>query len=298
MNLTELSSPIRMYWDLGPERDGAVLDHGRIAAEIAANKVLSLQITETNPALSRACFSILDTLKDKTIALSLVAPRTALDARTLGLLHNLRVKVVFMTAATRDELGPVAEIANHSAEKPAIGVSFSVSRSNFRDLPDVLTYCIDHGIANLLLPMQRLMEEEACFSFTAEERRELTARLQRIEKPAGLKITIHDPFLWRAFFPNVDFPNGGCQAANTMLYLSPEADVYPCPSLPVKIGSLLTLSLAEIIRSDRKKELRRDILTRPPDCEQCKELKQCKGGCRGRSYRMKKTLKEADPACR
>lgn len=298
MNLRDLAWPIRIYWDISPAGNAVTPDYRKITGEIAANKVLSLQVTESEPFLSQACLTVLDELKDKMVALSLVAPLTALDDKTLGVLRRLSVKVLLVSTASRDELEPVAEISRQAEGRPAIGISYSVTRVNYHELPEVLTFCLDHKIANLVLPMQRLISGEDCFSFSTEERKELTSRLEKTVKPAWMKIIIHDPFLWRAFSPTVEFPGGGCQAANTMLYISGEADVYPCPSLPVKIGNLLKTSLREVVRSDRKKELRENLRTSPSDCRDCGDLDQCKGGCRGRAYVMAHSLDSRDPACK
>jgi GeoRSP system SPASM domain protein len=142
------------------------------------------------------------------------------------------------------------------------------------------------------------MYERDCFYLSRHEREELAARLQEFEIPADLKLIIHDPFLWRVFYPSVAFPDGGCQAANTMLYISREVDVYPCPTLPVIIGNLMRTSLKEIIQSDLKKDVRKMLISAPRGCGDCKELDQCKGGCRGRTYAMKTSLNEPDPSCK
>ena len=80
--------------------------------------------------------------------------------------------------------------------------------------------------------------------------------LEEIGGVVGLRLTIHDPFLWRAFNPGIPFPQGGCQAANTMIAISPDRGVYPCPTLPVRLGELDSLSLKQIIASPAKKEFR------------------------------------------
>ncbi len=298
MNLQELASPIRMYWDIGPSPSLTYRDYRRIADEIAANKLLTLQITETSPGLSGPSLAVLEALRDKPVALSLVVPLSALDVPVLDLLHAIPLKVLFVQTASLDGLGRIAELAGASGGKTAVGVSFPVTRENFRTLPELLNGCIEREITQVLLPMQRPATGVECFTFSRKEREELTAELGAITKPAWLKITIHDPFLWRAVYPDVEFPNGGCQAANTMLYISPDAEVYPCPMLPVKIGSLLTSSLGEVIRSDRKKGLRKTLLEGPDVCRECGELGQCRGGCRGRAYVMQGTMNGPDPACR
>ncbi len=297
MNLKELTTPIQMYWDIGPNDHIGPSDYQRIADEIAANKFLSLQITEAAPILSEAVLTVIKALADKPIALSLVLTRPAVDDQVLGLLRRFHLAMVFLTTSSLDELIAVLTSKGRKAGTQDIGVSFPVSRSNYRDLPAVLSNCAGRDIQQLLLPMQRLATGEKCFWLTAEERKELDERLKHIDRPAGLKITIHDPFLWKTFNPSVDFPGGGCQAANTMLYISTEGDVYPCPSFPMKLGSLIKGSLGEILKSDGKKDLRKMLISHPRECTDCDEREQCRGGCRGRSYRAGNSVQSPDPAC-
>jgi GeoRSP system SPASM domain protein len=294
--IAELGSPIRTYWDVNESTSAS--ECRRIARELVANKMLSLQITETGSDLSPSCLAILDSLKNDPLAVSLVAPLSALDAAAISRIQQTTVKVLFAVARALSDLDAVAALSGTTKGKPAIGLSFPVNRENFRDLPTVLSFCVEQKVPHLLLPMQRLMTDEQCFSFTKAERDELSAKLGEIAKPANLKITIHDPFLWRAFYPTIEFPNGGCQAANTMLYIAPNADVYPCPTLPIKMGSLLLIPLKDLISSAVKKDLRRKILQKPVECETCSENDQCKGGCRGRAHRIAGSLQAPDPACR
>ena len=296
MNLKELSSPIRMYWDLGPE-PASRLDHARIAGEIAAAKVLTLQLTESGPTLSTPCLTVLETLKDKPLALSLVLPIACRDDGMFEQLRRFPIRLLLFSTSDPASLRTIVEIKKQVQGKPPVGAAFSVTRSNFRMLPDVLEFCIGQRVETLVLPMLRLAGREEVFSFSAEERRELTTELSRTERPGWLKIIIHDPFLWRAFFPAVDFPDGGCQAANTMLYISSEGEVYPCPTLPIKIGDLRETSLEEVIKSELKKKTRQQILSSPSGCNGCPELNQCKGGCRGRAYVLHKNFQKNDPIC-
>ncbi|HEX9078592.1 MAG TPA: SPASM domain-containing protein, partial [Desulfuromonadaceae bacterium] len=113
-----------------------------------------------------------------------------------------------------------------------------------------------------------------------------------------MEITVHDPFLWQAFNPGVPFPQGGCQAANTMIAVAPDGRVYPCPALPVLLGRLGTSSLKEIVASPAKKEFRLGLLEYPAGCAGCPEIHICKGGCRGRAFAAHGSLNERDPGCK
>ncbi len=297
MNLKELSSPIRIYWDIDSTKQPISQGERKIAEEIAVNKILSLQLTESAPVISRSCHAILESLKDISISISLVAPIEALDTQALRLLRGLSVRAILVLTASQDELSAISDIERQTGGKPSVGVSFPVTRANVHKLPDMLRSCVDRNVANVLLPMQRLIVKDECFLLSNEETRELTSRLRGLDMPIGMKITIHDPFLWRAFYPHAKFPDGGCQAANTMLYISPESEVYPCPMLPYELGNLSNQSLNNIIHSNLKRELRKKLISSPQACLNCSELNQCRGGCRGRAYKITKSLQQRDPAC-
>jgi GeoRSP system SPASM domain protein len=181
--------------------------------------------------------------------------------------------------------------------KDFFGISFLVDRENFRDLPEAVSICRDKEITRMVIPMQRLLKTTACFSTDTHERQKLTERISR-EDLQEINLTIHDPFLWKVFYPKAEFPEGGCQAANSMIYISSEGDVYPCPLLPLKLGSLNKNKLKEMMASSQKRELRELLAVPPEGCRDCVEVKQCAGGCRGRAYVFAGSLSVPDPSCR
>jgi GeoRSP system SPASM domain protein len=296
MNLKELASPISVYWDIGPESRWGTAFYRKICDELIENKVLSLNLTEQGISLSNECLYVLDCLMREPIAISMNVTSGALNAETLLRMRELKPRAFLVKIASREELYQIADL-RREAGTLRMGVSIDIDRQNVVHLPEVISFCIDNGIVDLVLPMQRLTNGRDCFCPSAAERIELASALKGMALES-LKIIIHDPFLWRAFYPSIMFPEGGCQAANTLLYLSPEADVYPCPSLPIKLGSLLKESIKESVLSEKKKELRKALTAPPSTCGSCDDLHVCLGGCRGRAYHMKGSLTEPDPACK
>ena len=296
MNLKELKSPLSVYWDIGPASPQGTAFHRKVCDELIENKVLSLNLTEPGVTLSSECLYVLERFTREPIAVSLTVAPGALNAENLLLLRDLKLRALLVKVASHEELHQIADL-RREAGTLRLGVSIEIDRHNILHLPEVISFCITNGIVNLVLPMQRLTTEMDCFCPSVAERLELAAALKGMERLESLKIIIHDPFLWRAFYPSIVFPEGGCQAANTMLFLSPEADVYPCPSLPIKLGSLLKESFKELVLSQKKRELRKVLTAPPKTCGDCDELYLCLGGCRGRAYRMKGSLTEPDPAC-
>lgn len=297
MNLKELKTPIRIYWDVTPTALDVHPDWRRICEELVELKILSLNLADSAPSLSSASLQILERLKNENIAISLALPSSALNPPLTALLHGLRVRALFLMVSSLDEL-QLLQRRWHANSVLQPGVYFEVNKKNHKELPEVLSFCLDSGIPSLMLPMQRLTGGHDCFYLNQREKEELALRLQDIQISTSLKVIIHDPFLWKMFFPSVEFPEGGCQGANTMLYISPEGDVYPCPSLPVKLGTLMGASLKEIISSNGKRELREKLLRAPAGCAHCDELLSCMGGCRGRALVVSGSLDAPDPGCR
>lgn len=259
-------------------------------------KVFYLSLLDTSLPFSRDCIKILERLKDKNIFISLTVSGAVLTPKSLAFLSSLNVRELLLDASSLPEVKSAVEGIKATGCGMQAGVSFNLRKDNYQDIPEVVSLCLDGNIKSLVFPMQRLAESGGAFYLTAKDREDLGAILSSIRHDP-LKIIIHDPFLWRLFYPGRDFPQGGCQAANTMAYISPKGLAYPCPTMPVQLGDVMTQKLTEILSSELKRETRKAIIMPPHGCGQCGELSRCMGGCRGRAYVLKGSLGEFDPAC-
>lgn len=286
----ELASPITIYWDL-PSDANEPSPLLAIAADIIACRPLMVNITGTAPPLPHGFKEVLERFREGSVSVILTIPLGGFESvRPLvdqGLVRELLLAV-----------DRVAQLDTGKWEKTLpLGISFAVTSRNWRELPDLAHQCAGYGITRIVLPMQRLYGDEPPFFLTPREQGELADALDDAGGIEGLTLTIHDPFLWRAFNPGLPFPQGGCQAANTMIAIAPDGGVYPCPALPVRLGTLGEASLKEIIASAARKEFRQRLLEHPGACGGCGEVRVCKGGCRGRAYVMHKSMEGDDPAC-
>jgi len=308
MKLKELTFPVRAYWDLTPAPTGRPVDYLKICEELVGMKILYLELTDTGFPLSEACIRILERLLDENIALSFTASGKCPAPSLIDLLSRFNIRTLLIEATSLNGLASAAEtigecrkilISTKSRlnQQYSPGISFLVNRDNFRDLPEAVSICREKGISSFVLPMQRLLQTTDCFFTDAHERQKLSERINP-EDLQDIKLTIHDPFLWKVFYPAVEFPEGGCQAANSMVHISSEGEVYPCPSLPIKLGSLSKGTLKEMMASSQKKKLRALLTDLPEGCYDCVEAKKCAGGCRGRSYILAGSLGLPDPSCR
>jgi GeoRSP system SPASM domain protein len=296
MNLRELPSPLRIYWDL-PDAPSDPALCSRICREIIETKMLFLSLHDPVYQEDSCCRDVLDALKGDSIAISLTIPETAAKPSFLDGLRGSAVTTLFIDTSSMNEVRSALERIRLLGEKvlPAC-ISFDIGKANFGDVTAVVSSCLEDGIRELVFPIQRLSPGGGFFCPERRELDDLAAGLRELDH-RGLQITIHDPFLWHIFYPGADYHEGGCQAANSMLYLSPDYRVYPCPSMPLELGDLRQMTLKDIINSSMKKELRRSLLAPPIDCAPCPQADKCVGGCRGRALAATGSFDHRDPAC-
>lgn len=291
VNLKELKWPIRIYWDLPDEGPGTSLAMS-ITQELAALKVLFLGLRGPDAGVSSL---ILGKLKGGSPAVSLTLPGPALSAKALALLRQAGARTLLAEFSSLQDAG--AWLEEISVDKGALpGLVFDVTGKNYHELPEVVSLCLRRGIAELVLPIQRLAGHEEVFCMTGEIRAGLAAVLGTMDY-RRLRVTIHDPFLWQAFYPGAPYHEGGCQAANSMLYITPGYKVWPCPAMPLELGDLHKTNLREIMLSEGKRALRRTLLNPPSECAGCEQAEACLGGCRGRALAARASLDRRDPAC-
>jgi GeoRSP system SPASM domain protein len=293
----ELRSPVRIYWDIGPESLQDVQKYFDVCEELRESKILSVNLTDSSPGSPGASLRILERLSSESISISLTLLQSAASTLDIRNIIPLKARSLLIRTSSIEDLPSIVEMRDAVGTALPLGVSFEVTRTNCMHLPRLLSFCAQHRIASVVLPMQRLTGEQTCFYLSRKERNALSAELSTFEKPEWMKLIVHDPFLWRVIFPSSSFPDGRCQAANTMLYISPAFEIYPCPSLPIKIGSLANSSLRDIISSPEKQSVRSNILAIPDGCRQCADLSTCNGGCRGRAFFLKRSQTEPDPGC-
>lgn len=298
----ELATPITVYWDL-PDTVCDVEFIQQTCSAIIECHPLMAQIYSPVFPLDDSTAKSLQHLSDASIALFLsVSAVSALQHTAIFNENPLRLRELLLVTDTLTDLTDASDslvlLSKQLGDSSLLGISFRITARNWRDLPQIVTLCRNSGIKRLILPMQRLFQDEQPFYLSTAEQEELSNALDNIGGTDNLSMTIHDPFIWRAFNPTTPFPQAGCQAANTMIAIAPDGGIYPCPTLPARLGSLANSTLKEIITSTEKRSFRSKLLAAPADCGACEEVAVCRGGCRGRGLVLNGTLDGLDIACK
>lgn len=293
----ELKTPIRLYWDVSPPPT-VPLDYLDICEQIVEARFLSLDLTVATDDLQTVGQHILKQLTGSSLSITLTVPSEALPLLDSNDLLPANVRTVLVQASSLAQLPAVSPPLFLLESGIRWGVSYPVSGGSWHELPDVVQWCAERTAGLLVLPMQRLAGNEEPYHLSREHRQTLISGLSAVSRPAGLSIIIHDPFLWRVFFPDMPFPEGRCQGANTLLYIASNGTVLPCPTFPYSLGDLRESSMNEIVRGERKITARKLIRSLPTDCRSCSEAALCGGGCRGRGFAVAGSWDKLDPGCR
>ena len=171
-------------------------------------------------------------------------------------------------------------------------VSFTPDEDTLVHLPDVVEEFAESGALALHLPnvnaLRALAEVGHVPVPLAGQLQETAEAVFRLAPPLeGKKLVIHDYFLWkllRAAFPvekRERFEFSACEAASALAYVDWEGSVYPCDSLPIRLGNLQDSTFERIWRAPARVQLLDAIRARAASCGECDYLESCLSGCRG-----------------
>ncbi|MBI5419431.1 MAG: SPASM domain-containing protein [Deltaproteobacteria bacterium] len=190
----------------------------------------------------------------------------------------------------------------------ADAISFTSDEGSLAHLPDVLEEFAESEARALHLPNVNAIRALAEVGYVPIPRPgQLKEAAERISllgvSLEGKKLVVHDYFLWkllRAVFPNetgdrVEF--SGCQAASALAHVDWDGNVYPCDSLPIRLGNLQETTFEKIWRSPARQQVLSAIRSLPPSCEPCDQLEECRSGCRGLACLASGRMSEPDPSC-
>ena len=296
MNLDELGAPLIVYWDLNPQPpiDPQIIQ--RICDNLLANRIFILNLWDPSSYLSAETSIIMECLRNENINISLTVHHSVLNA--LDFTNFLpALKKILIQCDSIEQLSPITEkLQTRKTNKFLTGISFVLSEQNFESIPGALNLCIKSGINHIHFPIQRIGENRKIFWLDSQSKNLISEKLRSISADR-LNLTVHDPFLWKLFNPAFDRNARGCQGGNTMVHISGNLDVTPCPLLPIVLGNLESTTLTAIFLSDEIRQIRRQLSITPEECGKCDELNVCRGGCRGRAYVTHKTFDKRDLAC-
>ncbi len=297
MNLNNLKVPLIVYWDITPLSDITPHAVHSICDDLVKNRIFVLHIWDSSPTISEESSLILKRLRNENINITLTISNSVVKSLKPRKFMPALKKILIHYETLEQLASELEKIKSYQIEELPIGIAFFVDEETYGNLPDVLKLCLEAGIKDIHFPIQRPKSDRRIFYPDDEMTRWLLNEIKHI-KINNLNINVHDPFLWTIFNNGVTTKNKkGCQGANTMVYISGDLDITPCPLLPIVLGNLRSTTLTGVFLSHERQQSLRRLSIPPEECRNCDRLNECGGGCRGRAYILYKTFDKRDPAC-
>jgi len=292
----EFSVPIRIRWDVDfRERSGRVK---RIARRIMEASPIFVELRISGNRGMRELPGIVAELQKATSRVSLHLPLLpqASDVYRRG----YPVEYIWDVGRTAGFLARLPETAK--------AISFVPDEECADELPEVMAEFADSDLTDLHLPNVNAVRAVAALGhvpFPGIERLRAAAGAVAALGLSlkGKRLIVHDFFLWKSL--SVTFEGAtddriefsGCQAGTTLAYVDWEGNLFPCDSLPIRLGCLENGTFEEVWNSPERVRVADAIRSTPWACEGCLEYRGCLGGCRGMAYLEAGSLGASDPAC-
>ena len=171
-------------------------------------------------------------------------------------------------------------------------ISMTVDEDSLTHLPEVLEEFAGSDLRELHLTNVNAIRALAEVGHVAlpppEKFLEAAGVVSRIPVALGRKrLIVHDFFLWkhlrdvfsREAQENVAFSE--CRAASALAHVDWEGNVYPCESLPIRLGNLQDRTFERIWRSPARMQILDTIRAIPEACGPCDQAPGCLSVCRG-----------------
>jgi radical SAM protein with 4Fe4S-binding SPASM domain len=174
----------------------------------------------------------------------------------------------------------------------AEAISFAPDENTLVHLPDVLEEFAESGARVLYLLNVNALRALAEVGHVPlpqpghlQEAADVISRLH--VSLVRKRLVVHDYFFWkllREVFPDeaderVEFSE--CRAASSLAYVDWDGNVYPCESLPIRLGNLQDRSFERIWRSPARMQILDTIRAIPEACGPCDQAPGCLSVCRG-----------------
>lgn len=294
MKSEQISNPLIVYWDIPSSADEDNLIN-RICDELVKTGIFILHLRDLSTPLSTATRSILKKLHGESIRVEMTVAEGAIEdiraEQQLAGINKLYIEVV--SARHMDRLA--GRMKHLKQEEMVVGISIPCEEDTWRSIPEIVSSCIQYDIRNFEVPIQR-PRNGSIFCIEPEILQWLSGELGH-SNLQRMDLSVHDPFLWNVFHKDNNPNTEGCNGAKTMICISEDFEVTPCPIMPLSLGNLKDQSLEDIFLSEERACVVRDLSLLPAECDGCEDLGTCRGGCRGRAYVLSQSLEKRDPVC-
>jgi radical SAM protein with 4Fe4S-binding SPASM domain len=187
-----------------------------------------------------------------------------------------------------DARGPFRGLLPPGAE----AISVAIDEDSLPHFPDLLEEFAGSDLRELHLPnvnaVRALAEVGHVPLPQPGKLQEAAETASRLPVPLGRKrVVVHDYFLWKHLRDALPEEGGAriefseCRAASALAFVDWEGNVYPCESLPVRLGNLQDRTFEKIWQSPARLQVLETVRAVPDACGPDEQAPGCLSVCRG-----------------
>lgn len=290
----------------------------RIIDEAEDLKVELLAITGGEPLLRQDCLKILSHAARK-INTVLATNGSLVDEYTAGFLTDLNITLQISLDGPNSGIhdfirGPGAfkrtlKVIHGFVNKGAgerMALCVTVSKNNLPHIPAILQLALDEGVSSVrFIPIQQMGMAQLNWNELALSAEDYSQLYHYLYLKAPKKFpTIHiSPGFQGLVLHHPGQRQMWCQIGQ-LLAIDAKGGIYPCPLLmePIfRAGNITRLGLDKALKSSKIKEVRELCLfrkSRISECQACRWVQFCQGGCPGSIYQLKGQFYDVDDLCK
>ncbi len=301
-----LSTPLRVTWTISKNK---ILAH-KIAKELIISKIFFVKLNLDNNFIFNDIAETVNNLTGNAVRVSLQININSIDRILSSGLINLKFDRLIIEIQTprylQNNQKKLAKL--NSLTNIPIAISITLNNSILNKIPVLIENIKKHGFKEIIflnpeIAGKKIAKKEK-YAIQTLEWENFKNDIKKCSKNWGKDINfiVHDYFMWKEFSEYLQIVKSskgeysGCQAANVLAYIAQNGDVYPCASMPIKIGNLENSTLGTIWGSLERKQLYSKINKVNELCINC-TFSDCKGGCKGIVYFLDNTFNSQDRLC-
>ncbi|MBI5416584.1 SPASM domain-containing protein [Candidatus Poribacteria bacterium] len=301
-----LKTPLRVTWKIS--KDTNLIQ--KIVQELINSKIFFLKLDIGNIKKNEEVKEAIEILNKHAVRVSINMDLSIID--TILRYEYLKLKFdrfIIEIQSSKDLLKNKKKITflSSQSEVPK-AISLSLNNNNIDEISVIVDEIRQLGIKEIILENTDIIGKKNTnknkYTFNKEKWSDFKKTINKYHYDwnKDLNFIVHDYFIWKEFNSNltgIQTTKGeynGCQAGNVLAYIASNGDVYPCASMPLKIGSLKKSTFQELWALEDRKELYNAINKDVELCTNCVFV-DCKGGCRGMVYFLNNSFNYQDRLC-
>ncbi|MFH1607747.1 MAG: radical SAM protein [archaeon] len=291
-------------------------EHNKIIDKIIENEVFDIIFSGGEPLLIPYLEELIERLSKKKIGTMIITNGMLLTKERVKKLkgaglESIQISLHYFNEEKNDEITGIKGSFKKSVEgiknvldimgKDFLNVNAVIIPETFKDAYKMGEFLNELGVTSFSIGCSSVSGEMANHKdlFVDKEKfLDIYRQLKNVKDDFGIKVS------FTGGFPLCILPDIGeaiglssnfCDAGLNQLVVSPKGDLRPCVCLGQVVGNIFKDDLKKVWKENKFLKEIRELKYLPKECEDCKHIAICRGGCRASAEGYFNKLNAIDP---